>query len=646
MLCIICGGGAYPRMVAQSCDKEPFCLLFLDGFCDTEGWPSVPQLSIKFGEVEKALDFLHQNKVDKIVFAGWVKRPDFSQISLDKTGTTWLLRCGKAIYAGDDQLLRCIESLFRDEGFEIVSGTDYLQNIFLPAGIFSARHPSPEENRSIDIGLIAAKKLGFADVGQAVTMIGDQILAQEDISGTESLIKRSASLRTTSSGGILTKVSKPQQDLRLDLPTIGPDTIEQLHLSGFSGLAIEAEKCIVLDKEEVIRKVNSYNMFLVSRSVPIHKIFLIAGEASGDYLGGKLMEDLRRISPTPIEFCGIGGVHMSHAGLRQIFPSDELAVMGLVEIVGKIFHFKRLINKTISAIDKYKPDLVITIDSPGFTNIVNRRLKRKGFRNPIIHYVAPSVWAWRKGRAKKLSRIVDKLLTLFPFEPELFRCHGLDSVFVGHPIASDEDFTQPSDEELATFRKTHSIGNMLITLLPGSRKGELERHLPILKEVVEILRKKYPTAQFIMPVTDSLRKDVERETSGWNILIVSAKRDKILGYYASRVAVAVSGTVTLELARVGLPMVVIYRASPVTAMIVRRLLRTRWVCLVNIIAQRSVVPELLQENCSADGIVAQIEILLQHEASIRAELPTIVDLLRAPTNQAALAVLDSLSLNR
>ena len=149
-----------------------------------------------------------------------------------------------------------------------------------------------------------------------------------------------------------------------------------------------------------------------------------------------------------------------------------------------------------------------------------------------------------------------------------------------------------------------------------------------------------------MPVTDSLRKDVERETSGWNILIVSAKRDKILSYYASRVAVAVSGTVTLELARVGLPMVVIYRASPVTAMIVRRLLRTRWVCLVNIIAQRSVVPELLQENCSPDGIVAQIEILLQHEASIRAELPTIVDLLRAPTNQAALAVLDSLSLNR
>ncbi|GHU16720.1 lipid-A-disaccharide synthase [Alphaproteobacteria bacterium] len=372
------------------------------------------------------------------------------------------------------------------------------------------------------------------------------------------------------------------------------------------------------------------------------KIFIIAGEASGDYLGGRLMEDLRKIcdrcdigSDTDkthalqarcddsVEFFGIGGPCMEKAGLRKLFSINELSIMGIVEVIGKIFRIKRLINKTVDAVFIYDPDVIITIDSSGFTHRVNRKIKKQrdvGSNNdkthvpqtlrvlqaPIIHYVAPPVWAWRAWRAKSMHEFIDKLLVLLPFEPELFVKHGLETVFVGHPIALDSDFEKPDDFFIEDFRDALGLSDdtKLIVLLPGSRMAEISKHLPILEEFANLMVARYRRVKFIIPTTESLKETVESITVNWQQrpIVIKEKSLKVLAYYASDLAVAASGTVTLELARTGLPAVIIYKTSFVTYLIVKFLLKIENVCLINIIAKQNVVPELLQNDCTAQNV--------------------------------------------
>ncbi|MDR2681795.1 MAG: lipid-A-disaccharide synthase [Holosporaceae bacterium] len=351
------------------------------------------------------------------------------------------------------------------------------------------------------------------------------------------------------------------------------------------------------------------------------KIFIIAGESSGDYLAGRLMESIRCLCTDSIEFFGIGGPCMKKAGLRELFSINELSLIGIFEVLGKIFHLRRLINKTVDAVFAYSPDVVITIDSSGFTHRVDKKIKKRSQTSPpIIHYVAPPVWAWRGWRAKSMHKFIDKLLVLLPFETELFRRHGLETVFVGHPIATDADFEKPSEQPLKNFKKSQGLssGNRSIVLLPGSRQSELDRHLPILEKFADLMEVNCSPVKFIMPTTESMKKKLEFSVVHWRTkpTVIADKSSKILAYYASDLAIAASGTVTLELARTGIPSIIIYKTSLITYAIVKFLIQVKRVCLINILAKQEVVPELLQNDCTGENIFQQAVTILKNPSKV------------------------------
>ena len=343
------------------------------------------------------------------------------------------------------------------------------------------------------------------------------------------------------------------------------------------------------------------------------KIFIAAGEASGDYLGAELIENIKQLRPDA-EFFGVGGDLMKNAGLKTLFGIEELSIMGLYEIIGKILHVRKLINKTVQAIAEYDPDVIVTIDSSGFTHRVDKKIKKMQLRAKIVHYVAPPVWAWRKWRADDMHEFIDKLLTLFPFEPEIFEKRGLPSVFVGHPVARDPDFLRPMADKIIHFKKIYcrDADFKKIVLLPGSRMAEIERHLPILERFTQLMADQYKKVVFFMPTIPALKEELEKRTRNWSFkpVITIEKSEKVLALYCSDAAVVASGTVTLEAARTELPQVIIYKTSVVTALIVKFLLHTKFVGLVNILAEERVVPELLQKDCTAENIFANIRELL------------------------------------
>lgn len=608
MIGIICGGGDYPKLIIESCQASgiEFCLILLRGFADDICYKN--SIVVQFGEVDKSLNFLRKNSVNRIVFAGYVRRPNFHTLALDKTAKKWLARLGKNIFAGDDRLLRSVSELFAAEGFDLIAGTEFIKQNFLNEGIFSNKTPTELEWQWIKTGFKEATTLGLQDVGQGVVVFDNKIIARENINGTDFMINADHPV-----GSILVKVSKPQQDQRLDLPTIGPDTIENLHKHNFSGIAIESDRCIVLHKDMVINLANKYNIFLISMRREI-KIFISAGEASGDYLGGMLMQNIRKnVSKYNVDFFGIGGHNMLSAGLRPLFAIDQLSIIGIWEAIKQIIRVKKMISQTVKAIIEYDPDIVVTIDSSGFHYRVNRKLKKYGYRKSIVHYVAPPVWAWRKWRVKTLHKFMDKLLAMLPFEKKIFDAY-IDTEFVGHPIAVDTDFNAPNESNLLNFKKAHKLlESNIITILPGSRPSELKKHLPILRDFVSLLFNQMPNTKIIIPTIDDLSDQIKDYVRNWSItpLIVTKKGEKILAYYSSHVAIAASGTVTLELARVGLPSVLIYKTSLLTYKIVKALIQISHVGLVNIIAKKNVIPELLQDKCTPENILIELNKILQ-----------------------------------
>ena len=339
------------------------------------------------------------------------------------------------------------------------------------------------------------------------------------------------------------------------------------------------------------------------------KVFIVAGEPSGDYIGSTLIEEIKQLAPDT-EFYGIGGNLMEAAGLKLLFSVDQLSIIGIFEVIFKIFRVYRLMSKTIDAIKEFDPDVIVTIDSSGFTHRVAKKVKKLKLHAKIVHYVAPPVWAWRKDRAKKMSQFLDELMTLLPFEPKIFMEYGLKSVFVGHPIIKDMGFNHPGRAKTIKFQRLYcrDMDTKKIVLLPGSRPSELEHHLPILKKVVQELVDRYEKVVFFMPTIPSLKKELEEKTKDWvsRPLVFDTKIDKMIAYFCSNVAIAASGTVTIELARVELPSVVIYKTSFMTAMVVKSMLKTKFVCLLNILSEKLIVPELIQGDCTPIKIFEEV----------------------------------------
>jgi lipid-A-disaccharide synthase len=366
-------------------------------------------------------------------------------------------------------------------------------------------------------------------------------------------------------------------------------------------------------------------------------VYLIAGEQSGDALGARLMRALKDRRPD-LTFAGIGGGLMAAEGLQTLFPMSDLAVMGLVEVLPRVFLLRRRIEETVADIAARRPDVVVTIDSPGFAVRVLRRIKDLGLKR--AHYVAPQVWAWRESRVRRYPGLWDALLCLLPFEPAFFQRHGLPALFVGHPVLESGADTGDGP----AFRARHGIAPdaLVLTVMPGSRRVEVNKLLPILGET---LRRLPAGVVPVVPLAGPVAEAVRAGTAGWAVkpILVTAAAEKFDAFAASNAALTKSGTSTLELAMAGVPMIVTYRVSPITAWIVRRTVTVRYASLLNLLADRSVIPELLQEDCTPEKLAAALLGLLVDPAAQVAAYRPILEALRPPaglpSDAAAEAVL-------
>ena len=331
-------------------------------------------------------------------------------------------------------------------------------------------------------------------------------------------------------------------------------------------------------------------------------IWLIAGEPSGDLIGARLIDALNKRVGGRFRVTGIGGEAMESAGLQSRFPISDIAVMGLVEIIPRIPLIKRRMRETIAQIKQDQPAIVVSIDVPGFCYDVWKALRGSGI--PIVHYVAPTVWAWRPGRAKKFARELHHLMALLPFEPPYFEKEGLDCTFVGHPVL--EGGADKGDG--ARFRQQHGIasGDTAICVLPGSRSGELKRMAEVFRQSAATIAEKYPDAVFVFPTVSYLSETVTEIARPWpgRTVVVSSVSEKFDAMQACNVAMAASGTVSLELAMARVPHIVAYQMNALTVRIVKLLhgMNQKFVNLVNILLDREIIPEFIQERCRSDLI--------------------------------------------
>lgn len=342
------------------------------------------------------------------------------------------------------------------------------------------------------------------------------------------------------------------------------------------------------------------------------KVFFIAGEASGDAIGANLITALKEGGE--VECVGIGGPLMEAAGLESLLPMDQITVMGIWEVATKLPHLFKIYKGILAEIEKRQPDVVVTIDFPDFNFQVQRALKVRGkSKAKRIHYVAPSVWAWRPGRAKMISTFLDGLICLFPFEPQYFKKHNLKTVMAGHPLAEEE--IPPADTK--AFREANEIPPDAPTLglFFGSREHEFKLLSGVLKEAALLVKEEFPNLQVIVPTLPRLEFDIVKILQGFDIpvTVVSKPQYKWDAFKACDVALAVSGTVALELAYAGVPHVIAYKMNPATWELVKILVKVKHAHLANIILKRDVVPEFLQNKCDSMKIAEGLIQLMKDE---------------------------------
>jgi lipid-A-disaccharide synthase len=374
------------------------------------------------------------------------------------------------------------------------------------------------------------------------------------------------------------------------------------------------------------------------------RLFLIAGEPSGDRLGAALMAGLRQLSPS-VAFDGIGGPLMQGEGLTSLFPMEELSVMGIAEVLPKYFHLKRRIREAAAAVLASGAEALVTIDSPDFCLRVAVIVKaaRPDFRT--IHYVAPSVWAWRPGRAAKMARVVDHVLALLPFEPPYMTAAGMTCDFVGHPVVAE---ALASETEKAAFA---GKGPLLLAL-PGSRRSEVARLAPVFGAVIARLKANHPNLRVALPTVRGVADLVRDLTRGWAVEpeIIQDPARKRGAFAAADVALAASGTVSLELAANGCPMVIAYDMHWFSWWLMQRAALIDTVTLVNLVSDSRVVPEFLGPACKPDAIAPAIEALLADPSAQRQAMALTMERLgkggEAPGLRAARSVLAALRRSR
>nr|WP_249156883.1 lipid-A-disaccharide synthase [Bradyrhizobium diazoefficiens] len=342
---------------------------------------------------------------------------------------------------------------------------------------------------------------------------------------------------------------------------------------------------------------------------PKRRIFLIATEESGDRLGSALMKVLRQRLGDGVEFAGVGGRTMAREGLESLFPIEELSIVGFAAVVQQLPKILRLIRDTADAVLEAAPDALVIIDSPDFTHRVARRVRAKNSAIPVVDYVSPQLWAWRPGRARTMLGYVDHVLGLLPFEPEEYRkLGGPPCSYVGHPLVEQLSSLRPNAEEQA--RRDGEPPVLLV--LPGSRRSEVRHHLDVFGATLGRLQANGLAFELILPTMPHLEATIREGIANWPVKprIVTGENEKRAVFRIARAALAKSGTVTLELALSGIPMVTAYRVGAVEAFILRRAIRVSSVILANLVIGEDVIPEYLQEECTPEKLAPALHDVL------------------------------------
>lgn len=345
--------------------------------------------------------------------------------------------------------------------------------------------------------------------------------------------------------------------------------------------------------------------------------FLVAAEPSGDVLGARLMAALAAETNGRLRFDGIGGPRMAEQGLRSRVPLADLAVMGISEVLPHAFRILRHARETAQAARALEPVVVVTIDAPSFSHRVQRRLVGQGI--PLVQYVAPSVWAWKPWRAKRLSKTADHLLALLPFEPPYFERHGLATTVVGYPALEEA-----VGGDGPAFRARHGIAAEapVLCVMPGSRKGEVRRLLPIFREATHLLAREVPGLEVVVPTVPNVADHLAGQAEGFGarVTVVKDAQEKRHVYAAATAALVKSGTGAMECAAAGVPVVVGHQVSWLSAFILRHVARVKFASVANLLQEREVQPEFLQENCRPDRLAAALLPLFSDTEARRREV--------------------------
>lgn len=348
------------------------------------------------------------------------------------------------------------------------------------------------------------------------------------------------------------------------------------------------------------------------------KIFIIAGEASGDILGSKLIAEIKlqlAAKNEEAEFIGVGGRLMQEQGLISIFPMEELSVMGFLEVVPHISKLLRRIKQTAQTVISENPDCVITIDSPDFCFRVVKKLQN--YQGKKIHLIAPSVWAYREGRAEKISKLYDLLLAILPFEPPYFEKYGLKTVFIGNPIIETSPDFSLKDSKNLEFREKYKIAlnDLILCVTPGSRNGEVKKIFPEFIEAINLLSQEKSNLKVAIPLADKTRDLVKQMAKSLKVeSFFIEKEERESAFFSANYALAKSGTNTVELSLYKLPMIIAYKINFITHFLIKMMIKIKFANLVNLIANKEIIPEMLQKKCTGQKIYHQLKNLIEDES--------------------------------
>ncbi len=354
------------------------------------------------------------------------------------------------------------------------------------------------------------------------------------------------------------------------------------------------------------------------------KIFILTGEPSGDKLASKVISKLKK-SDTSIEYLCVGGMNLKSLGIRSIFDLKEITYIGFTSVLLNIFKIKDKINKTVDEIIKFNPDILFSVDSPDFTLRVSEKVKKFNNNIKTIHYVAPQVWAWREGRVKKFKNFLDHILLLFDFERKFFDKENITNTFVGHPLL------EKGVDNKIDLSSIIPNNKKIISLFAGSRNSETKVLLPILSNFIKMMNKKFNYYTFIFHATSENKdpiKDLIKSNNLGNTQVISDDKIKSQVLFNSIFAVAKSGTVSLEICNAKVPSIIIYKVNLINFLIMKSLIKVRYVNIINIINEREVIPELLQGECNAKEIFNSVNYLLGHPDLLKLQLENIKNTLK------------------